>query len=152
MTRLPRRLLIKSTLVGSRLERFAKALQWSLGYRGRARHPELWEIFLEERRTEFALQRLLKRDSCCVDVGCHIGSFLSLLLQLAPAGRHTAIEPSREKAAWLKAKFPEVDVQCVAVGHENSFVTFYEDLARPGFSSIQRRTSQKSNDYQVKMR
>src|SRR6266849_5789060 len=102
MARLPRRLLLKSLLVGSRLERFAKALQWSLGWRTRARHPELWEIFLEEKRTELALQLLLKKHSCCVDVGCHIGSFLSLLLQLAPAGQHTAIEPSREKAAWLK--------------------------------------------------
>jgi len=55
------------------------------------------------------LQRLLTGDSCGVDVGCHIGSFLSLIIKYAPQGKHIAIEASEVKSRWLKNRFTTVE-------------------------------------------
>jgi hypothetical protein len=40
---------------------------------------------------------------------------VSLLMKLAPDGRHMAVEPTPEKARWLRKKFPEVEVRAEAL-------------------------------------
>ena len=67
---------LKSLLVGTVLESPAHKLRWFSGLPMRVRYPELWEVYLEERRLPEILKRLLSEDSHGVDVGCHIGSFL----------------------------------------------------------------------------
>jgi FkbM family methyltransferase len=80
---------------------------------------------------------LVKDDSNAVDVGAHIGSFLSLLLKQAPKGQHIAFEPSRSKSEWLKKRFPAVDVVASAVADEPGSARFVEDTERPGFSHLE---------------
>jgi hypothetical protein len=86
-------LLLKSRFVGTPAERFGKRLRWLLGAGHRLRYPELWELYLEELRLPLILRKLLTDSSCGVDVGSHLGSFLSLLTTIAPNGRHIAFEP-----------------------------------------------------------
>ena len=76
---LPFSLYLKFLLVGTAGETLAKKLRWIWGARQRHLHPELWELHLEEERLPLILSRLLSANSCAVDVGCHIGSFLRLL-------------------------------------------------------------------------
>lgn len=147
---LPLSLYVKSLCVASPLEGIAKRVQRISSLRWRIQHPEFAEIFLEDARTETALKRLLKPDSCCVDVGCHIGSFLSLLTRLSPDGRHTAIEASPQKAARLHAKFPTADIRCVAVGQARGVAVFHEDAKRPGFSRLHKSTGHSSS-YEVEL-
>src|SRR5215203_5231064 len=93
---------LKSRLIGTHAEELSKRFRWLLSARERRKHPELWELYLEEFRLPLILQRLLGENSCGVDVGCHLGSFLALLTELAPNGRHIAFEPIAYKSTWLK--------------------------------------------------
>ena len=119
-------------------EEAAKQLRWLLGAKERHKHPELWELYLEERRLPFVLQKLLTKNSCGVDVGSHIGSFLSLLVRNAPKGHHVAFEPVRVKCNWLRRRFPDVQVFQCAICNENGRALFEENIARPGFSRLRK--------------
>ena len=91
---------------------------------------------MEHQRLPVILQKLLKEDSSGVDIGAHIGSFLSLLVKLAPKGDHLAIEPSLEKSELLRRKFPRSQILQIAISDRDERGIFGEDLARPGFSKL----------------
>jgi FkbM family methyltransferase len=103
-------------------------------------HPGIKEVYFEGARLDRAMARLVSPTSNCVDVGAHLGSTLSLLVKLAPRGKHMAFEPVARKAGWLREKFPEVDVRDVALGNTSGKVTFSENLSRPGFSGLRAPT------------
>jgi FkbM family methyltransferase len=140
-------LRLKSAVVGSPLDGLASYLRWLAQATHRQKHPELWEVYLEDRRLPMVLRRLLKPNSNAVDVGCHIGSFLSLLLSIAPDGRHTAIEPSRTKGAWLAAKFRSVEIINIAVSDREGRATFEENLSKPGYSKLLGDCTKSNNSY-----
>lgn len=127
---------LKHLLVRTPLERPAKLLQATLQIPSQMRHPELRELHAGSRRIEKALARTIRSDWNCVDVGCHIGSALSLMLRLAPRGHHCAFEPIPKKAQWLRRKFPEVSVHEVALSNESGTAVFHENLTRSGFSGL----------------
>ena len=49
-----------------------------------------------------------------------------------------AFEPSTEKAAWIRARFPEVDVRQMALSDEPGSVTFSINKSRTGYSGLLR--------------
>jgi FkbM family methyltransferase len=151
-SRLPLSLLIKATLIGTRFESSVSATRWHISSLSRYKHPELMELYLEERQLPFVAQRLLGQESNAVDVGAHIGSFLSLVAKQAPKGQHIAFEPSRGKSEWLKKRFPTVEVIASAVGDENGTAFFIEDLEKPGFSHLEFKRSVLSSRQKVRTR
>jgi FkbM family methyltransferase len=134
---LPVTLFLKSLVLRTPLAELAKRLRWLLDSKQRRKHPELWEMYLEEQRIPRVLAKILKRDSCCVDVGGHIGSFLQLLTQYAPGGHHAVFEASSTKSSWLRKRFPNVKVYSYAVSDKAGTAVFEEDCARPGYSALQ---------------
>lgn len=146
-------LQIKSLFVRSPLEGVAKNIQWMLSARNRINHPEMSEIYQEERLLPVVLDRLLTQSSNVLDVGCHIGSFLSMVSRKCPDGRHTAIEASPVKAARLARKFPSVRIEAVAVSDREGSAIFEENLRNPGFSRL--ANGHSSNDpvelYEVRL-
>lgn len=100
------------------------------------RHPELGLLHQEDRMMEAVIARALKRASVCIDVGAHIGSMTHLFRRLAPEGAHLAVEAVPFKAAWLRKAFPDLTIAETAVSDSEGEVTFYENLDRPGFSSL----------------
>lgn len=103
------------------------------------RHPELGLLNLEDAMMDAVIGRLLDKDSVCVDVGAHIGSMTHLFRTLAPDGAHIVVEAVPFKAAWLSETFPNLTVTQTAVSNNEGEVTFYENLDRPGFSSLSAR-------------
>ena len=83
------------------------------------------------------LERILTKDSCGVDVGCHIGSFLSSLIKYAPDGRHAAFEPSAAKSEMLKRRFRAAKIYQCAVSDVAGAAVFQEDCLRPGYSRLE---------------
>ncbi len=132
------KLYLKQALVGTPVERFVRGLRWAAQAPQRHRHPELWDLYLEERRTNVALAALLKPGSDCVDVGAHIGTMLAEICRLAPDGTHRAFEPVPAKARWLRKKYPGVEVIQAATSDRAGTARFYDDLDRPGFSGLQK--------------
>lgn len=127
---------LKYEFIRTPLERPLRRLRHALGVLERRRHPELREIHAEDARIEAVLSRLLKPDSCCIDIGCHYGSMLSGFCRRAPAGRHVAFEAIPEKLAFLRRKFPEVDVLGLALSERSGMATFYIDREATGFSTL----------------
>jgi len=134
---LPTSLLVKSLIVRTPLASAARNMRWLFAGRSRHKHPELWEVYLEERWMPLVLQRVLKKESCAVDVGGHIGSFLILLMKYAPKGSHVVFEASVTKSQWLRSRFPEVRVFPYAVADKAGRAVFQEDYTRPGYSTLQ---------------
>jgi len=129
-------LYAKSLLIRTPLERPAQRLRDFAGIVSRLRHPELQEIYMEQDRIEQAMQQIIQPDVNCIDIGCHIGSSLSLMLHYSPLGRHIAFEPVPEKAEWLRRKFPEVEIHPLALGDKCERLTFFQNVSRPGFSGF----------------
>jgi FkbM family methyltransferase len=128
-------LRFKSMIVGSPLESAAKRFRWILATAWP--NLELAEILLEERRLPLVLSQLLSRTSNVLDVGCHIGSFLSLVRQIAPDGHHVAIEASPVKARLLSQKFRDVRIEQIAISDSSGMAMFEDNVAHPGFSRLQ---------------
>lgn len=127
---------LKYELIRTPLEQPLMRLRHSLGYFERRRHPEMKEIHLEGERIEELWRRLIRKDTNCIDAGCHYGSMLSRFCSLAPRGRHLAIEAIPSKAAFLRRKFPDVEVLQLALSDTPGTVSFYINLDQSGFSGM----------------
>ena len=51
--------------------------------------------------TREIIRRELKPDSTCVDVGCHSGEILDMMLEAAPRGEFYCFEPIASKTAVI---------------------------------------------------
>ena len=127
-------------LIGTPLEAPARRVAALRFVPKRLRHPELGEIFAEPGRLERAVRDIVTPGMHCIDVGAHLGSTLNLLVRLAPAGHHLAIEPIPHQSRWLTERFPTVDVHQVAVGAESAVTTFYYQPDHSGFSGLRPHT------------
>ncbi|HEX2540224.1 MAG TPA: FkbM family methyltransferase [Caldimonas sp.] len=120
---------IASRLVGTPLQAPAEWLRWLKGAPSRLRHPELGELYVEDRRLDEVMRRAIRPATNCVDVGCHLGTYLHKFVTLAPNGTHRAFEPVAHKAEWLRRKFPTVTVMQMALGEATGTAEYfvYED-------------------------
>jgi FkbM family methyltransferase len=143
---------IKSLLIATPFEEMARRLRWLTKTRHRMRHPELWGLFAEEHWITRILESRLNATSCVVDVGTHLGSFLSLVIRLAPQGKHIAFEPSPTRCPLLRRKFPNVEIFECAAGDINGHSTFIEDRKQPGYSRLFSATGPNDETYQVQVR
>ncbi|MBT9332559.1 FkbM family methyltransferase [Paracidobacterium acidisoli] len=131
----------KYEFIRTPLEQPLMRLREAAGYFHRRKHPELREVFLEGDRIEALWKRILRRDSNCIDAGCHYGSMLSRFCGLAPEGKHLAVEAIPNKIAFLRRKFPEVDVRHLALSDTPGTASFYIDLEKTGFSGLAQHTT-----------
>jgi FkbM family methyltransferase len=56
-------------------------------------HLDLTKNLQYDRLTKLILEKHLKANSNCIDVGCHKGEILDLILKSAPNGKHFGFEP-----------------------------------------------------------
>lgn len=89
--------------------------------------------------TTAILRRVLAPDANGVDVGAHVGGFLAELVQIAPKGRHVAVEPIPTLAANLRAAFPQTTVHAVALSDSPGSATFQWVHSNPAFRGLVRR-------------
>jgi FkbM family methyltransferase len=128
---------ITSRLIGTPLEEPAKHLRRSLEqYRGR-NEPQWAELRAEDGHIDELLKYFVKEEMNCIDIGCHLGSILSLFGRYAPKGRHIAFEPLPYKAAWLRKRYPSVGLYEMALSDEAGTTTFYYQPDASGFSGLQ---------------
>ena len=127
---------LKRAVVRSPLEGAAVRARRAVGFARLARHPEQYELWAEEARIARFVRSVVGESSRCVDVGCHLGIVLSQIVRRAPGAGHLAFEPDPNLAAWLRLRFPEVDVRQVALGDTPGEATFYVLDERSGFSGL----------------
>jgi FkbM family methyltransferase len=100
---------------------------------------------LEGRNARYDLQtlrvmeRVLQRDSSCIDIGAHQGSILAEMLRLAPDGVHHAFEPLPHLATQLRQRFPSVTVHELALSDHVGMAEFIYVENAPGYSGLKVR-------------
>lgn len=127
---------LKSALVRTPFEEPARRIRRVILAPIHAKHPELRDIHEEGELVDRVMEMSLRSDSRCIDVGCHLGSMLSLFLRLAPDGHHIAFEPMPDKVARLRRRFPEVEVHALALADRKGEVRFMCNRSQSGFSGL----------------
>ena len=107
------------------------------------RRDEDWNV---ERQVREALRRRLTTASNCVDVGASSGDLLEHMVQLAPRGRHVAIEPLPAFAARLRKRFPSIAVHQLALADADGVSEFHFVPRTPGYSGLERRRYEREDE------
>jgi FkbM family methyltransferase len=104
----------------------------SIGY------PRARQSLRYDRQTSEIMKRVLRKDSNCIDVGCHRGAMLTLIYKHAPQGIHFAFEPLPALCARLRRRFPEAQVHDVALSDGPGSASFCHVVSAPGLSGFRR--------------
>lgn len=89
-----------------------------------------------DRQTLQVMDRILRPNSNCIDIGCFQGYILREIVRRAPRGKHYAIEPRPERFATLKARFPQVTLLNVSASDRQGQVTLAPGVPMPALSSL----------------
>ncbi|MDJ0616372.1 MAG: FkbM family methyltransferase [Calothrix sp. MO_192.B10] len=87
------------------------------------------------------LKRALHDDSICVDIGCHRGDILSLMLKYSPKGKFLAFEPLPIFYEYLLNNFhvPNVKIYDIALSDKKGITSFNYVVNNPAYSGLQKR-------------
>jgi FkbM family methyltransferase len=88
------------------------------------------------------IQRSLKPGSNCIDIGCHKGEILDLMLAGAPDGKKIGFEPIPELYKYLTDKYsedPSVIIYPTALYDQAGTTSFQHVLNAPAYSGIKKR-------------
>jgi len=85
------------------------------------------------------IRGILPPDGTAVDVGCHVGKVLKVIVDSAPDGEHHAFEPLPHLAENLRERFPSVSVHQVALSDHSGTEVFQHAVEYPAYSGLHRR-------------
>lgn len=103
-------------------------------------HLDITINLKHDRYTKIILKRILKTNSNCIDVGCHKGEILDVILKYSPNGRHFAFEPIPFLYDQLKTKYHnKCEMLPYALSNENGTTTFNLVANAPAYSGIVKR-------------
>ena len=83
---------------------------------------------------------VLKSDSNCVDIGAHVGDFLSVFEKLAPFGKHIAVEPLPNLVERLEKQFPNIKIHQTALSDKSGFADFIHVKNYEAWSGLRERS------------
>ena len=96
-----------------------------------------------DRQTLAIMKKVLKKDSNCIDVGCHKGEVMDEMIKLAPEGHHYGFEPIPEYHAYLLKKYqsqPRIHILKKALSDSNGQANFHWVKNAPAYSGLQQRS------------
>ena len=103
-------------------------------------HLDLTQNLKYDRLTKVIMKEYLKPDSNCIDVGCHKGEILEMMLKFAPKGRHYAFEPIPYLYNDLVQKFKDdATIYPYALSDEKGSTTFNLVKNAPAYSGLKQR-------------
>lgn len=103
-------------------------------------HLDLTKNLEYDRLTKAIMKKVIGRQSNCIDVGCHKGEILDVILSFSPNGKHIAFEPIPLFYDQLKVKYNgKATIYPYALSDANGTSTFQFVKNAPAFSGIQQR-------------
>jgi len=100
-----------------------------------------------DRLTTQIMRRVLREDSVCVDVGCHEGAILTVMLQIAHKGTFLAFEPLPDFYRGLQSKYgARVRVFPYALGDEIGTANFKFVETNPAYSGLRERQYDRAEE------
>ncbi len=100
-------------------------------------------------QTKKILRQYLKEDSNCIDVGCHKGEILELMLAAAPKGQHQGFEPIPAMALALRQNFKQYTnctIQTLALSNEKGTADFNHVVSNPSYSGLKKRAYDREGE------
>jgi FkbM family methyltransferase len=105
-----------------------------------ALHLDLTRNLKYDRLTKDVIAKALNKNSNAVDVGCHKGEILDLILKHAPSGKHFAFEPIPDFYDALKIKYAgRAEVFSFALSDSKGQTTFNYIKNAPAYSGLKKR-------------
>ncbi len=109
-------------------------------------HLDLTKNLEYDRLTKAVMKKVIHTDSNCIDVGCHKGEILDIMLKLAPQGQHYSFEPIPVFYEALKNNYGEkVNVYPYALSDKEGTSTFNYVKNAPAYSGIKERKYDTDN-------
>jgi len=101
-----------------------------------------------DRQTQSILKRVMKPDSCAVDVGCHKGEIMDLFIKYAPEGHHFGFEPIPDFYVTLLEKYSDSGITLFdcALGESEGTTNFNFVKSNPAYSGIKKRKYDRSSE------
>lgn len=112
---------------------------WISALLGRGIAPPIADRY--DRLTFQVIQRLLRPDAFCIDVGCHTGAILEKMMECAPQGKFWGFEPLPHLYKQLRRQYRQANVRLfdTALSDRAGNVDFNYVVSNPGYSGLQRR-------------
>ena len=94
------------------------------------------------------LQKICRPNSNCIDIGCHKGEMLDLILKFSPRGQHFCFEPLPDLFQGLVQKNYPKNCQFfdLALSREKGETTFNYVISNPSYSGILRRRYDRADE------
>ncbi|MFZ4400789.1 MAG: FkbM family methyltransferase [Bacteroidales bacterium] len=103
-------------------------------------HLDITKNLEYDRLTKLIIKRVVKKDSVCIDIGCHKGEILDLILQQSPMGGHYGFEPIPLLYKKLIDNYsPENYILPYAIGENPGKASFQYVKNAPAYSGLQKR-------------
>jgi len=104
---------------------------------------------LYDLQTRRILKRVLRPESCVIDVGCHKGEILDLILEAAPDGTHFGFEPIPSFYEALKRKYADnasVHIMNLAASDAKGTSKFNYVTSNPSYSGLKKRSYDRDDE------
>lgn len=141
--------LIKQWVLGTPLEKPARAVYGAVRNAKKRLAPAADRVMLYDAQTESVMKRVLERRSNCVDVGCHHGAILDLMLRISPQGEHHGFEPLPHLYSAAVRKYAgagNVHLYEAALGDVPGTTSFQHVIGNPAYSGLLKRRYDRPNE------
>ena len=134
--------IIKAMIKDGKVESYAR---WLVKRSRGLRMPfNLVKDEIYDRQAFEVMERVLKPESCCVDIGCHKGQFLDEYIRCSPNGTHYAFEPIPYLYGQLVENYKSSRVFNYALSDKSGEASFFILPDKPALSGLnERETIQK---------
>jgi FkbM family methyltransferase len=100
-----------------------------------------------DRETQKVLKRTLHPHSNCIDVGCHKGEILDVMLKYAPKGSHSGFEPIPYLYSFLSEKYyQKCKIYPIALSNQKGLSSFNFVITNPSYSGLKKRNYDRKGE------
>lgn len=94
------------------------------------------------------IKAVCKGNTNCIDIGCHRGDIMDLMLKYAPNGTHYGFEPLPHLYQFLKEKYTHTrcTISDIALSNFSGSTSFNYVVSNPSYSGIKKRSYDRPNE------
>lgn len=94
------------------------------------------------------IKAVCNTETNCIDVGCHRGDIMDILLRFAPNGHHYGFEPLPHLYQFLKEKYKNTNctISDIALSNVSGSTSFNYVVSNPSYSGIKKRNYDRPNE------
>ncbi len=104
-------------------------------------HIDITKNMQYDRQTLKVMNKVIKEGSNCIDIGCHKGEMLEIILKYSKNGKHFAFEPIPYLNKKLQEQFgsPNINISNIALSNEKGTSVFNIVKNAPAYSGLRQR-------------